>query len=91
MTKARGINRGDIWAFRLARDNSFAGNGLVRVAGQNGGIVAQCGCADGETSPAEMKPPLYVELYTKISIPDSLPSVEPWAIPLCTAQGEATD
>jgi len=84
MTETRRINRDDIWPFRFARDNRFAGNGLVRVTGQ-GSCESVRGRRYDDTRPTKVKSSLDLELETKITIPNALPSIEPGAVPTCIA------
>src|SRR5579864_3334995 len=80
MAEAYGRNRGHIGTFPLARDDSFAGDGLVSVAGQNR-CEAVLGRRYGDARPTKVKASFDFELETEVAILDTLPSVHPRAIP----------
>src|SRR5579864_4827266 len=84
MTKARGGNCGIIRPLRLTSDDRLAWDCFVRVASENGGEV-RLRRLNGETSPAEVKLSLDLELKTEVAVLDAFAVVEPRAIPALRA------
>jgi hypothetical protein len=90
MTKARGGNCGIIRPLRFTSDDRLAWDCFVRVASENGGEV-RLRRLNGETSPAEVKLSLDLELKTEVAILDAFAVVEPRAIPALRAGAAITE